>query len=206
MGETYQFQAKDKSFLLGQRTWLIGVVNVTPDSFYDGGFYFDQVRAIERGLILAAEGADVIDIGGESTRPGSDPVPADEERKRVLPVISALKEKTEALISIDTTKAEVAEAAIVAGASIVNDISAGRFDPLMFPLVSGSGAGLILIGVNVARTQLGIRLNKITLFIGIIAILFGGASILGYELPLLATIIILIGLFIIAEAAREIKK
>ena len=145
MGETYRFQAKDKSFLLGQRTWLMGVVNVTPDSFYDGGFYFDPARAIERGLVLAAEGADIIDIGGESTRPGSDPVPADEERKRVLSVISALKEKTAALISIDTTKAEVAEAAIAAGASIVNDISAGRFDPQMFPFVSGSGAGLILM-------------------------------------------------------------
>lgn len=123
----------------------MGVVNVTPDSFYDGGFYFDPARAIERGLVLAAEGADIIDIGGESTRPGSDPVPADEERKRVLSVISALKEKTAALISIDTTKAEVAEAAIAAGASIVNDISAGRFDPRMFPFVSGSGAGLILM-------------------------------------------------------------
>lgn len=123
----------------------MGVVNVTPDSFYDGGFYFDPARAIERGLVLAAEGADIIDIGGESTRPGSDPVPADEERKRVLPVISALKEKTAALISIDTTKAEVAEAAIDAGASIVNDISAGRLDPRMFPFVSGSGAGLILM-------------------------------------------------------------
>lgn len=123
----------------------MGVVNVTPDSFYDGGFYFDPARAIERGLVLAAEGADIIDVGGESTKPGSDPIPADEEKKRVLPVISALKEKTEALISIDTTKAEVAEAAIAAGASIVNDISAGRFDHRMFPLVSGSGAGLILM-------------------------------------------------------------
>jgi dihydropteroate synthase len=123
----------------------MGVVNVTPDSFYDGGFYFDPARAIERGLVLAAEGADIIDIGGESTRPGSDAVPADEERKRVLPVISALKEKTAALISIDTTKAEVAEAAIAAGACIVNDISAGRFDAQMFSLISRSGAGLILM-------------------------------------------------------------
>jgi dihydropteroate synthase len=123
----------------------MGVVNVTPDSFYDGGFYFDPAQAIERGLVLAAEGADIIDIGGESTRPGSDAVPADEERKRVLPVISALKEKTAALISIDTTKAEVAEAAIAAGACIVNDISAGRFDAQMFSLISRSGAGLILM-------------------------------------------------------------
>jgi dihydropteroate synthase len=96
-------------------------------------------------LVLAAEGADIIDVGGESTKPGSEPVPADEERKRVLPVISALREKTGALISIDTTKAEVAEAAIAAGASIVNDISAGRFDSRMLPLVSGSGSGLILM-------------------------------------------------------------
>lgn len=123
----------------------MGVVNVTPDSFYDGGFYFDPARAIERGLVLAAEGADIIDIGGESTKPGSEPVPPDEEKNRILPVISALKEKTAALISIDTTKAEVAEAAIGAGATIVNDISAGRFDVRMFPVVSESGAGLILM-------------------------------------------------------------
>ncbi len=123
----------------------MGVVNVTPDSFYDGGFYLDPVRAIERALSLVADGADIVDVGGESTRPGSDPVPAEEEKRRVVPVIAALRERTDALISVDTTKAEVAEAALAAGASIVNDISAGRFDPRMLPLVAGSGAGLILM-------------------------------------------------------------
>ncbi len=123
----------------------MGVINVTPDSFYDGGFYLDPARAVERGLTLAAEGADILDIGGESTRPGSDPVPVEIEKKRVLPVIAALREQTSALISIDTTKAEVAEAAIAAGAAIVNDISAGRFDSRMLPLVAGSGAGLVLM-------------------------------------------------------------
>ncbi|MGQ9672805.1 MAG: dihydropteroate synthase [Candidatus Aminicenantales bacterium] len=145
MGATFQFQAKDRIFFLGQRTWLMGVVNVTPDSFYDGGFYFDPARAVERGLTLVAEGADILDIGGESTRPGSEPIPVEEEKRRVVPVIAALREKTDVPISIDTTKAEVAEAAIAAGACIVNDISAGRFDPRMLPLVAGSGVGLVLM-------------------------------------------------------------
>lgn len=123
----------------------MGVINITPDSFYDGGAYFDPDRAVERGLTLVAEGADILDIGGESTRPGADPVPVEEEKRRVIPVIAALRERTDVLISIDTTKAEVAEAAISAGASIVNDISAGRFDPRMFPFVAGSGAGLVLM-------------------------------------------------------------
>lgn len=123
----------------------MGVVNVTPDSFYDGGTYFDIARAIERGLELAAEGADIIDVGGESSRPGSDPVSTEEERRRVLPVIKALREKTDLLISIDTTKAEVADAAMGEGADIINDISAGRFDPQLLPLAAKSGAGIILM-------------------------------------------------------------
>ena len=123
----------------------MAVVNVTPDSFYDGGLYFDPARAIERGLELAAEGADIIDLGGESTKPGADPVPAEEEQRRVLPVIAALRKKTKALISVDTTKAEVAETAIAAGADIINDISAGRFDTRMLPFAARSGAGLILM-------------------------------------------------------------
>jgi dihydropteroate synthase len=145
LGETYLFQAKSRSFDLGQRTWLIGVVNVTPDSFYDGGVYFDPARAIERGLELATGGADIIDIGGESTKPGSNPVAAEEEQRRVLPVIAALRKKTRTLISVDTTKAEVAEAALASGADIINDISAGRFDSRMLPVAARTGAGLILM-------------------------------------------------------------
>ena len=123
----------------------MGVVNVTPDSFFNGGLYFEPARAIERALALAAEGADIIDIGGESSRPGSNPIPAKEEKKRILPVVEVLKQKNDVLISVDTTKADVAEAALAAGADIINDISAGRFDPRMLPLAARSGAGLILM-------------------------------------------------------------
>jgi len=123
----------------------VGVVNVTPDSFFNGGLYFEPARAIERALALAAEGADIIDIGGESSKPGSNPIPAKEEKKRILPVVEVLKQKNDVLISVDTTKADVAEAALAAGADIINDISAGRFDPRMLPLAARSGAGLILM-------------------------------------------------------------
>jgi dihydropteroate synthase len=123
----------------------VGVVNVTPDSFFDGGLYFEPARAIERALALAAEGADIIDVGGESSRPGSNPIPAKEEKKRILPVVEVLKQKNDVLISVDTTKAEVAEAALAAGADIINDISAARFDPRMLPVVARSGAGIILM-------------------------------------------------------------
>lgn len=145
MGETHKLRARGKTFELGQRTWLVGVVNVTPDSFFNGGLYFEPARAIERALALAAEGADIIDIGGESSKPGSNPIPAKEEKKRILPVVEVLKQKDDVLISVDTTKAEVAEAALAAGADIINDISAGRFDPRMLPLAARSGAGLILM-------------------------------------------------------------
>jgi dihydropteroate synthase len=130
---------------LGRRTWLVGVVNVTPDSFFNGGLYFEPARAIEHALALAADGADIIDVGGESSRPGSSPIPAKEEKKRILPVVEVLKQKENVLISVDTTKAEVAEAALAAGADIINDISAGRFDPRMLPVAARSGAGLILM-------------------------------------------------------------
>jgi dihydropteroate synthase len=123
----------------------VGVVNVTPDSFFNGGLYFEPARAIEHALALAADGADIIDIGGESSRPGSSPIPAKEEKKRILPVVEVLKQKDNVLVSVDTTKAEVAEAALAAGADIINDISAGRFDPRMLPLAARSGAGLILM-------------------------------------------------------------
>jgi len=123
----------------------VGVVNVTPDSFFDGGLYFEPARAIERALALAAEGADIIDIGGESSRPGSSPISAKEEKSRILPVVEVLKQKNGILVSVDTTKAEVAEAALAAGADIINDISAGRFDPRMLPLAAESGAALILM-------------------------------------------------------------
>lgn len=123
----------------------MGVVNITPDSFYDGGLYFDKEKAVQRGLELAAVGADIIDIGGESSRPGSKPISKEEEMRRVLPVISALKKQTRALISVDTTKSEVAEAALAEGADILNDISAGRFDSKMIPLAAQREVPLVLM-------------------------------------------------------------
>ena len=115
---------------------LMGIVNVTPDSFSDGGKYAEPEAALRHGLDLVAQGAQILDVGGESTRPGAQPVPAEEECARVLPVIEALAAATDAPISIDTTKAQVAAAALDAGAKWVNDISAGLADPEMLPLVA----------------------------------------------------------------------
>jgi dihydropteroate synthase len=143
--ETRTLDVRGKRFELGPRAWLMGVVNVTPDSFADGGRYFDTDKAITRGLELAFEGADIVDVGGESTRPGSLPVPEDDERRRVVPVIETLRKRTSALISVDTTKAAVARAALEAGADIVNDTSALRVDPAMAGEVARSGAGLVLM-------------------------------------------------------------
>ena len=116
---------------LGRRTCIMGVVNVTPDSFSDGGKFFARDAAVAQGQKLAADGADILDIGGESTRPFSDPVSADEEIERVIPVIEKLADQLNIPISIDTMKAEVARRAIDAGASMINDVSALRFDPAM---------------------------------------------------------------------------
>jgi dihydropteroate synthase len=143
--ETRLLDVRGRRFLLGARTWLMGVVNVTPDSFSDGGRYFDAGKAVARGLELAAEGADILDIGGESTRPGSLPVPEAEELRRVVPVIESLRKQTSGLLSVDTTKAAVARAALDAGADIVNDTSAFRFDPAMPGEVARSGAAVILM-------------------------------------------------------------
>ena len=123
---------------------IMGILNVTPDSFSDGGRYFDPARAVARALAMEAQGADIIDIGGESTRPGATPVPADEEIRRTAPVIRALRERMECLISVDTTKAVVARAALDAGAHIINDITAGA-DPAMATAVRESGAGWVLM-------------------------------------------------------------
>jgi dihydropteroate synthase len=122
----------------------MGVINVTPDSFSDGGLFLDANAAIEHGRRLVAEGAAILDIGGESTRPRSDPVPEEEERGRVMPVIDGLASEG-ARISIDTTKANVARAALEAGATIVNDVSAFRFDPELAGVVAESGADCCLM-------------------------------------------------------------
>jgi len=127
------------------RTLVMGIVNVTPDSFSDGGRYSGTDDAVEHAIEMAGDGADLLDVGGESTRPGSDPVPADEEATRVVPVIERLARKLPNVpISVDTRKPEVALAALEAGASIVNDISAGR-EAGMFDAVRTSGAGMVLM-------------------------------------------------------------
>ncbi len=123
----------------------MGIVNVTPDSFSDGGKFFTHEAAVAQGRKLAADGADILDIGGESTRPFSDPVPADEEIKRVMPVIEKLAAELSIPISIDTMKAEVARRAIEAGASIINDISALRFDPELGALAAECGSPVVLM-------------------------------------------------------------
>lgn len=123
----------------------MGIVNVTPDSFSDGGQFFEAERAVEHGLKLVSEGADILDIGGESTRPGAAAVSVTEELRRVLPVIQSLRSKTKALISIDTQKPEVAREALEAGAQIVNDIAANRTDPSMWELAAAAGAGYVLM-------------------------------------------------------------
>lgn len=130
---------------LGRRTCVMGVVNVTPDSFSDGGRFLDSRAAIDQGLRLAAAGADIIDVGGESTRPFSEPVPADEEIQRVVPVIAALAKTIRIPISIDTTKAAVARRALEAGAAMINDITALRSDAGLGALAAESGVPVVLM-------------------------------------------------------------
>ena len=144
---------RGKSLTFGERTWIMGILNVTPDSFSDGGRYLDASRAIAYAHQMIEDGADIIDIGGESSRPGASPVSTDEELARVLPVIEALANGTEALLSIDTYKPAVARSALQAGANIVNDITAlGNAD--MAEIVAAMDAGLILMHMKgVPRTM-----------------------------------------------------
>jgi dihydropteroate synthase len=127
------------------RTLVMGVLNVTPDSFSDGGQFRDLDRAVARAEEMAAEGADILDVGGESTRPGAGAVPAGEELRRVVPVIEQLSGRVNVPISVDTTKASVARAALAAGAEIVNDISGLRFDPSLADEAARARAGLVLM-------------------------------------------------------------
>jgi dihydropteroate synthase len=142
----FELRVGGRKVRLGERTLIMGVINVTPDSFSDGGRYLDPARAIEHGLELARQGADWLDVGGESTRPGSKPVTAEEELRRVLPVIRSLHSRRPSLpISIDTTKSQVAEAAVRAGAAILNDVSGLRFDPRLAEVARRYRAPLILM-------------------------------------------------------------
>jgi len=129
---------------LESRVLVMGALNVTPDSFSDGGRYADRENAVSRALEIEAEGADILDVGGESTRPGSKPVSAEEEMDRVLPVIGALRGRLRIPISVDTTKSEVARAALQAGAEIINDVSGLRFDPAVAEVAAETGAALVL--------------------------------------------------------------
>jgi dihydropteroate synthase len=127
------------------RTHIMGILNVTPDSFSDGGLYFEAESAYRRGMEMATEGADFIDVGGESTRPGSDPVPVEEQLRRVLPVIERLATASKVPISIDTYRHEVAEKALDAGAVIVNDVSGLHFDPKLAETVASRSASIVLM-------------------------------------------------------------
>jgi dihydropteroate synthase len=126
------------------RCLVMGVVNVTPDSFSDGGFWFEPIAAIEQGLVLHSQGADLVDVGGESTRPGAERPTVEEELRRVLPVVRALS-AAGIIVSIDTMRATVAAAAIEAGARVVNDVSGGQADPDMLPVVAEAGLPYVLM-------------------------------------------------------------
>ncbi len=141
----FELQCGSYLLTLGPRTLMMGILNVTPDSFSDGGLYFDKEDAIAHGEALAAAGADIIDIGGESSRPFSEPVPADKQIRRVVPVIEELARRVSVPISIDTTRAEVARQALEAGAVMVNDTGALRLDPAMADLVAHAEVPVVLM-------------------------------------------------------------
>jgi dihydropteroate synthase len=145
MAQFRSWKTARRALPLGARTLVMGVLNVTPDSFSDGGRFQDAGAAIARAEELIAEGADIVDVGGESTRPGSEPVTAEEELRRVLPVVKWLATDGRVAVSVDTTKSEVARAALDAGADIVNDISALRFDFRVADECARAGAGLVLM-------------------------------------------------------------
>ncbi len=144
----YAIRCRKQKLILGKRTLLMGVLNVTPDSFSDGGVFFDQEKAISRGLGMVEEGVDIIDIGGESTRPGSKPVELEEELRRVIPVIESLQKEVDVPISIDTYKSGVAQRAIEAGAQIINDISGLHFDPKLAQVAAREDTPLVLMHIR----------------------------------------------------------
>lgn len=139
------WRCRERTFEIRHQALILGIVNVTPDSFSDGGRFFDARAAIDHALRLAEEGADLLDIGGESTRPGADPVPLDEELRRVLPVVEGLAGRTDRALSIDTSKAEVARRCLEAGAVVINDVTALTGDPAMEETVRRFEAGVILM-------------------------------------------------------------
>jgi dihydropteroate synthase len=139
------WKIRDREIDLSRRARVMGIINATPDSFSDGGSFLNPQAALAHGLQMVAEGAEILDIGGESTRPGAQSVDADEEIRRVLPVIQALRRESEVLLSIDTSKAAVARAALDAGADIINDVTGLRGDPEMPALAASSKAGIVIM-------------------------------------------------------------
>ena len=133
------------SLALGERVLVMGVINVTPDSFSDGGRLFDPASAIEAGVRMEEEGADLIDVGGESTRPGAEPLDEAEERRRVLPVVEALAGRVRVPVSVDTYRASTAAAALAVGAALVNDVSGLRYEPALADVVARQGAAIVLM-------------------------------------------------------------
>jgi dihydropteroate synthase len=157
MRERYKLCLPRTQIELGQRTAVMGILNVTPDSFFDGGQFFTHDTAIARGKEIEQEGADMIDIGGESSRPGSQPISEDEESRRALPVIERLAGVVKIPISVDTYRAAVAKRAIEAGAQLVNDISAFRFDDNMPRVVAAARAGIVLMHSRGSRETLHVQ-------------------------------------------------
>jgi len=169
LARAFRVEWADRHLLLGEEPVIMGILNVTPDSFYDGGRWFDPAAAVRRGIEMAEEGAAIIDVGGESTRPGSAGVPPEEQIRRVVPVIEALAARTRAVLSVDTTSAAVARAAAAAGARIINDTSALRDDPGMAEVARESGCAVVLMHRKGTPATMQIRPHYDSLFADLLA-------------------------------------
>jgi dihydropteroate synthase len=169
--KTYTLTLRSGPLETGGRTLVMGIVNVTPDSFSDAGECCDHREAVQRASEMIAAGADVLDIGGESTRPGAEPLPVDLELERVIPVIATVRQQSDIPVSIDTTKSEVARQALAAGADIINDVSALRFDPLMVDVAAQSGAPVVLMHMQGTPRTMQQNPAYVSLFSQIIAFL-----------------------------------
>lgn len=145
---TQSLTIRNYHFEWGKRTYLMGILNVTPDSFSDGGNFCSVDNAVKQALKMVDEGADIIDIGGQSTRPGAKQITLEEELNRVIPVVQALRQKSDIPISVDTTRSEVAKEAIASGADIINDISGGTFDQEMLPTIAKLNVPIILMHIK----------------------------------------------------------
>ncbi len=143
--QRFAWRCRDRDVSFGELPLLMGIVNVTPDSFSDGGLWLDPTKAVEHALQLVEDGADILDVGGESTRPGSEPVSLEEELRRVVPVVEQLRARTDRLISVDTQKAEVARQVLAVGADIINDVSGCAADPQMISVCAASDCGVMIM-------------------------------------------------------------